>query len=290
MRAVIFEQFIALFEHLGLFKSQFHGQSSHFFAQIIHDLAGLAAQNLLDIVDMAAIFFGRNSAFAAAFATLDVILKAHPTRLSRQILVGDRQAARAHFVELANQFQNCSSHRNIGVRAIVFRAVAHVLTSEKHPRIKFVGHHNPRIGFIVFEQHIISRLVLLDHGVFKVERILLGRHHDIAHIGDVAHQHVGAQHIVGAIEIRRHSSLQIFGLAHIYHRSLGIIVDIHAGGIGQKGDLFAQCFRFILQCHSYCFLAKFPTVGACAIVGNFGCDEGPRRINARALSGLFLRY
>ena len=64
-----------------------------------------------------------------------------------------------------------------------------------------LGDHNPWIGLVVLEQHIVVRLVLLYKRIFKIERILLGRHYDITHIGYVAHKQHGPHGVVGAVEV-----------------------------------------------------------------------------------------
>ena len=51
------------------------------------------------------------------------------------------------------------------------------------------------------KEHVVARLVLLDHGVFEIERILFGGHNDVFHIGDSPDEEIGAERIVSAVEI-----------------------------------------------------------------------------------------
>jgi hypothetical protein len=80
------------------------------------------------------------------------------------------------------------------------------------------------------------RLVLLDKGVLKVERILLGRHHDVAQIGDVSHEKICAHRVMCAIKIRGYASLEILSLTYINDGPGSVIIHIAAGSIRQDGD------------------------------------------------------
>ena len=115
--------------------------------------------------------------------------------------------------------------------------LVHLLTSEIHSRKQFLRYANPRIRLIIFQQHIVARLIGFNQTVLKVERLLLGVHHYIFQVVNVAHEHVGAKHRVNPIEIRAHPALQILRLAHVYYCALFIEVFIHAGAIGQKTNL-----------------------------------------------------
>ena len=112
------------------------------------------------------------------------------------------------------------------------------MTRQEYARIKLVCHDNPGIRFIIFKQHIITRLKFLDHRILEVERILFGRHDDIRHIGYGPHEQVGAETVMRAVEIRRHAALQVLGLTYINNLSLGVIVSIDAGGIRQERYFF----------------------------------------------------
>ena len=108
------------------------------------------------------------------------------------------------------------------------------MPGEENTRIQLVGDGNPRIGLIILEEHVVAGLVLLYHRVLEVEGVLFGGHDDIAHVGDIAHEQVGAEYVVGAVEIRRHSPFQVLGLADVYDRPGGVIICIDAGGVGKK--------------------------------------------------------
>ena len=92
---------------------------------------------------------------------------------------GDVEAARAQGVELVDESEDSASRASKGVGAVVFRAVFDAMMSEENAREKFLGDAYPGVGFIVLEEHIVARFVLLDHGVLEVEGILFGRDNDI---------------------------------------------------------------------------------------------------------------
>ena len=82
--------------------------------------------------------------------------------------------------------------------------------------------------------------MLLDHRGLEVECVLLGGHHDVCHVGDGAHQQVGAQRVVRAVEVRADAALQVLGLADIDDGALRVVVRIDSGGVGQDGDFLLE--------------------------------------------------
>ena len=173
------------------------------------------------------------------------------------IVLGDGQAACAHRVKLTDKLYHGVRHPGIGIWAEILRAVADELPGKEHPRVKLIGDNNPRIRFVVLKQHIVARLVLLYHGVFKVERILFGRHHDIAHVGNGGHEHIGALAVVCAVEVARHTALEILGLADVNDCARRVVVCVYAGGVGEDGDFLHQLRRLSMHWHNY-FLMSLP--------------------------------
>ena len=117
-----------------------------------------------------------------------------------------------------------------------------MLPGEEYTRIHFIGDYNPRIRFVVFQQYVVSGLVLLYHGVLQIECVLLGRYDNIFHVGDIAHQNIGAQHVVMLCEIGIDAPLQILGLADVYYSAVGVEVHVYARCFGQNGKFFLKCF------------------------------------------------
>ena len=240
-RAIILNQAIALLKLLRLLESQLLRQPRHLIAEIGHKLLRFSSQNLPYAVDIAVVSLMVDVAGAATTALLDMVLQAQAPLATRYVLWRYRYAACAHRIELAYKFEHRARHRSIGIRPVVARTVAYMLPGEEHARVHLVGNHDPRIGLIVFEQHVVAGLVLLNHRIFKIKGVLLGGHHYVLHVGYVAHQYIGTQHVVGAVEVRRHPALEVLGLAYVYNPALGVEVHIHSRRIGQDSNLF---FKF----------------------------------------------
>ena len=108
-----------------------------------------------------------------------MILEAEAPGFALQIFRRDLEAAGAKGVDLADEFDDGFCDGGVGVWAKVFGTVAEIVTSDEYAREKFVGNGNPRIRFVVLEQHIIARAVLFDECIFEVQSIILGRYHNI---------------------------------------------------------------------------------------------------------------
>jgi len=142
-----------------------------------------------------------HAADATSATFFHVIFEAKSAFASRKIVGGDGVATGAQGIEFADEVEHGARRGQVSIGAEIARAVAHHVARHKHARIVFVGHHNPGVGFVVLEQHVVARFELLDHGVFKVERILLGGHHHVGHISNSAHQHVGARRGMMSVEV-----------------------------------------------------------------------------------------
>ena len=79
--------------------------------------------------------------------------------------------------------------------------------------------------------------MLLDEGILEVEGFLLGIDDSILQVGDVAHEHGGAQRSVFAVEVGVDASLEILGLTHIDNRALAVAVAVHARLVGEQRQL-----------------------------------------------------
>ena len=76
----------------------------------------------------------------------------------------------------------------MAVRTIVSRAIADNVSSFKDTRKIFVANANRRVGFIVFQEYVVSGLVFLDEVVFQLKGVFFGLYHDISDISNLAHQ------------------------------------------------------------------------------------------------------
>ena len=85
-------------------------------------------------------------------------------------------------------------------------AALRLVASDKNPWVCLGSDAYPRVRLIVLQQHIVVRLIFLNHAVLEVQSILLGAHHGVLQVGDVSHENIGARHSVHAIEIAAHAA------------------------------------------------------------------------------------
>ena len=130
-----------------------------------------------------------------------MVVKTQPAFAGSYTLRRDKMSAGAQRIQFADKLKNRTGGGGIGIWSVIFRPVELFLTGHEHPGIRLFGHHNHRIRFIIFQKHIISWLILLYHGVFKIERILLSGHDYIFHVSDSPHQEIGAGAVMSPVEI-----------------------------------------------------------------------------------------
>ena len=105
---------------------------------------------------------------------------------------------------------------------------------DEHAGELLTGDADPGIGLGVLQQDVVLGFVLLDEVVFQQQGIGLAVHHRELGVGYLGNQDAGfgVQPLRGH-EILRHPLVQVLGLAHINHLSLGVIVPINTGGMGK---------------------------------------------------------
>ena len=81
-------------------------------------------------------------------------------------------------------------------------------------------HHDPRIGLVVLEQDVVTRLEGLYQRIFEQQRVGLAVDDDMADLGDLPHQHTHFGAVLLALhEIGGDPFAQALGLTHIDNRS-----------------------------------------------------------------------
>ena len=136
--------------------------------------------------------------------------------------------------------------REVGreVRSIIRRAVLAQLARHIHPRIPLRRQLDVRIGFVVAQQNVVARLLLLDQVVFKRQRLALVAHHDVFNIDGFTQQASGLGVLAGALhKIRAHPRPQVLRLANVDDLAFGVLVEIHARIDRNRFDLLIQIHR-----------------------------------------------
>ena len=134
----------------------------HHLLQIANELGVISFQNIARSFYAAIVILRILLAFARALAIAQVILEAYFKLACRNVLVGEREVACAHRVQLLDEVQHRMHSAAGRIWAKVFRAITNDLTSWKDARKIFLLNHNARVRFIVLEHDVITRLVLFD--------------------------------------------------------------------------------------------------------------------------------
>ena len=240
LRPVAFNQLIFPLQLLRLLKPQLGGKPLHLRHKVVGNRLRVTAQNALHLTDIFPVFLRRHPALAAPQTIVDVIVKTDAHRPLLHAFSRNRPAARPQRIKLLQKLEQRAHHRGARIRAIITSALRHNVAREKHTRIQLVCDAYPRIRLVVLQQDVVARLILLDKTVFKMQGIVLAAHHNVAHISDVAHQHVCLHRVVYTVEIRRHTPFQPLRLAYIYNRPHLVVVEITSRLVGQHTDFIFQ--------------------------------------------------
>ncbi len=99
-------------------------------------------------------------------------------------------------------------------------------------RVLMGGDDDPGIGFVIAQQHVVARLVLLDEVVLEDQCLGLGVGHRHLNIGDLAHQGAGLDAVDVGPKVGGKPLFQILGLAHIDDGATAVIHAIDAALVG----------------------------------------------------------
>ena len=133
----------------------------------------------------------------------------------------------------------CVHHRT--VRPEITRPVLNHPPCQEHLREIIRSHTYPGISLGILEQYIVFGLVLLDEVVLQKKRVRLG-----VHDRELSVRNPGDKKSCLAVqpfrihEILRHPLMEVLGLSHVYHRSLGVIITVDSGGMREKGYFFSD--------------------------------------------------
>jgi len=142
-----------------------------------------------------------------------------------------------------------------------------MLPSLRSRRVTYTrGQLDIRISFVIAQQHIEARLLLLDEIIFKRQRLFFVVHHNVVNVHRLAHQRAGFSLVIGAFyKVIAHPGAQVLGLANVNHRPLGVLVQIHARPHRQSTD-------FLSQVHFNYWIRALPPVTRIASAnGIFSC-------------------
>ena len=110
-----------------------------------------------------------------------------------------------------------------------------------------IGQNNVRIGFIVAQQHVVSRPVLFNEGVFQDQRFGFGVGHRYVHVGNLLYQHLSFYSIDFFPEIAGYAFFQIFRFTNVNHVTRFIV---HAVDTRLMSQVTKKVFSIKCACHS----------------------------------------
>ena len=140
------------------------------------------------------------------------------------------------------------AHR--GIRTEILRPIVYFATGEEDSWEGFFLNTDPRIGLVVLEHDVVARLVLLDHCVFKQQRLRLRVDDAVFKVSDLAHQDARLAELL-LIEITADAAFQVLGLSNVDKRAIFVEIAIHTGLVGQRGELLFHYFGQVIHASSY---------------------------------------
>ncbi len=202
-------------------------------------LAVAASEELLRLSDKPRVLRLADKPDARRGAPLDLVQQAWP----RALLI-NTVGARAQQKGLLQCVQ-CAVHRSGGGEGaiIVARAFARAAMLENLGRAMVGCDEDIGKGFVVAQQHVVTRLELLDVVGFEQQRLgFRRRDRELHRAGFRDHPH-DAVRVPARLCVARYARFQVFCLANIEHRPVGADHAIDAGFGGQPLDLIRDQFR-----------------------------------------------
>ena len=190
----------------------------------------MAVEQLFDLRDGLVVRLLRLIADARCGAFLDVIFEARLVLARRDRFGRQVQRAGTELEDRLDRFQRPLHVFDVGVGSEIFGAIFFDTPGGEDARKALVLDTDVGIGLVVLEVDVVARLELFDEVVFQDQRFGLGVGDDHFDVGDFADQDLQASVLRAALlEVGAHTVAQVFGLAHVKHRALGVFVLIDAG-------------------------------------------------------------
>ena len=79
----------------------------------------------------------------------------------------------------------------------------------------FLGNGDGRVGFVVLQQYVVPRLVLLDELVLEKQSVLFSLDNGIFDVANLGYQYAGSGTLLCLDKIRRHAAFQFFCLTYV---------------------------------------------------------------------------
>ena len=141
-----------------------------------------------------------------------------------------------------NKFKNILDIHGLHIRAEIFRAVVFEFTNEVDRRIRlFHIYTQERIRLVVFEENIVSRLMLFYEIILRHKRVDFARANDIAEVVDVfKHRRNLCRAVCEVDKIGAEPVFQMLRLADVNNFAVFVQHKVYAG-------IHRHVFQFFLK-------------------------------------------
>jgi hypothetical protein len=116
-------------------------------------------------------------------------------------LLGDGLTTSARMIKFVDDTQDIVHAPNVRVGPIIGAQFLVDIPGFEDTREELFRDTDARVGLTILEQHVITRVVFLDEGVFQEQGILFCVHNRIADIEDFADEHFCLEAINFCVEV-----------------------------------------------------------------------------------------
>ena len=255
---VVVQRVEPLLVALRRLEAQLPRRTFHLPFEILPHGAQIAAEHRDDQLHLPGVLLLTLQTDAGPLAVAQMVLQADRIASPGDLFGRKIEFARAQRDHLADEVQHAALHHHRPVGTEVLRAVAQQRARGLHAGKRLAPHDDPRIGLVVLEQDVVTRLEALYQGVFEQQGIRLAPDDDVTDGGDLADQHPHLRAVLLRLhEIGRNALAQALGLAHVDNRPAAVHELIDAGRERQQGHLLLQ-IGFLGCGHRRCKCNKYP--------------------------------
>ena len=185
------------------------------------------------------VFVMRHAAGADAPALVDMIVEARTESLRESYSAAPLQGEAG-----IEQVDDPVHSSRVAIGAEVAAAVFAHLPGLDNPRPFLFCYFYIWIGFVVPQENVVLRPVLLNEIALQNERLHLTVHGDILELTDLAdHAPDLRVHISGRLEVLPHTAAQANSLANVDYIAKAVFVDINSRGVRKLFESFFNVFR-----------------------------------------------
>src|SRR5215469_3442303 len=209
----------------SFFKALFAGSLLHSLTQRFVQVPYPTVEQKLDVFDGFRIPLRCGQPLhARPQASLDVKLQTW-TRMRTTEINGARRDQKMTVDEIDEPVSQTGGK----IRSKIQAAIALQPAGDVDPRVAFAHRElNVGVSFVIAQQDVEARLLLLDQIILKRQSFLVVIDYDVIDIDRLAQQAASLGIAKIACKIRTHTGPQVLRLAHVDDFSFGVLVQIHA--------------------------------------------------------------